>query len=145
MEIKFENEEIWKYENGEIVDFLGVYSKTDGVYWAALFDLREKYENFRFYETSVQKLRAVVIRYFKNRELGIKDLPEYTAQYWRMSESAWDYVAKKFPGYSYWSKQAGELYDSLMRRVSPAEIKKRGYWMIGRNFVRREVYDVYSS
>lgn len=147
--IKFENENIWLYENGQITDCIGVYSFRDQnswmptkqkMYWASIKEHENGSDDFVFWEKSVPALRARVIKYLKNRENGIKDLPQISEQIKRMLHTAWEIAYRR---YGYGTTAASNEMARVLRINLADELKKRGYWMInGYQLIKREIYNL---
>lgn len=147
--IKFENEDIWQYENGQKTDYIGCYSFRDEnsplksktkLYWAALFEHESQSEDFVWWAKTPQALRARVLKYIDNREKGIKDLPQISEQIARMIKTAWEIAYSR---YGYGTAKASDEFARALRINLAEELKKRGFWMHnGYQLVEREIYDL---
>ena len=148
-EIKFDNECIWLCENGQETEMIGVYSFRDEnspiwptktkLYWASLFEHERQCDDFTFWAKSVQELRAKIVRYLRNKRAGIKDLPQISEQLVRMNQTAWEIASLR---YGLYTKKASDEMARVFRINLADELKKRGYWMVGKELVEREIYDL---
>jgi len=147
--IKFENENIWLYENGQITDCIGVYSFRDQnskiwptktkLYWASIFEHEHQSDDFTFWAKSIQELRAKIVRYLQNKQAGVKDLPQISEQLVRMNTTAWEIAYSR---YGYGTAKASNEMARAFRINLVSELKKRGFWMLGKELIEREIYDL---
>lgn len=148
-EIKFDDECIWQCENGQTTEMIGVYSFRDEnspiwptktkLYWASLFEHERQCDDFTFWAKSVQELRAKIVRYLRNRQAGIKDLPQISEQLVRMNTTAWEIAYSR---YGYGTAKASNEMARVFRINLVEELKKRGFWMVGKELVEREIYEL---
>lgn len=148
--IKFENEDIWLYENGKKTEYIGCYSFRDEnssflptktkLYWASLFEHERQCDDFVWWAKTPQALRARVLKYIDNREKGIKDLPQISEQLARMNQTAWEIAYSR---YGYCTAKASNEMARAFRINLAEELKKRGFWLInGGQLVEREIYEL---
>lgn len=147
--IKFEDENIWLCENGQNTEIIGVYSFRDEnspfwptktkLYWASLFEHESQKDDFTFWAKSVQQLRAKIVNYLRNKQAGIKDLPQISEQLVRMNNTAWEIAYSR---YGYYTAKASNEMARAFRINLVSELKKRGFWMLGKELIEREIYDL---
>ena len=143
--LQFKDETI--YLDGEII---GIYSYRDEnsrfmpskkkVYWATIFEHEYQSDDFIWWAWNVQELKSRVREYLKNRENGVKDLPQISAQIERIISSAWEYTGEK---YGYYTQRQTEAYKKMTARLNLVqEVKKRGYSFVGWELVPTDIYRV---
>lgn len=147
--IRFEDEEIRLYENGEYTEYLGSYSFRDEnswmptkqkLFWASIREHESQSDDYVFWEKSIPALRARVVKYLKNRENGVKDLPQISEQIERMIKTACEIAYKR---YDYHTPAAAYEMARVLRFNLVDELKKRGWWMTnGYQLIKREIYDL---
>ena len=141
----FEDETIWL--DGEIIGGYSYKDENSGfeptkekVWWGYIREHELQCDDYTFYAKSVSELKSRIAKYLKNKEAGIKDLPQITEQISRIINSATKYAGEKF---GYYTKKSSEYLENVHKRLNLVEeFKKRGFWWYGEQIVPRWYYEI---